>query len=57
MKMAPVSLARSENFPSMRVVERPGMPRRSTKPRMSSPGTRAHTTNTSAMGALVILRG
>lgn len=56
MKIAPVSLARRLNLPSMRDVARPGMPRRSTKPRMSSPGTRAQITKTSAIGAFVILR-
>ena len=50
----PVTDARSENLPSITGVVRPGMPRSSTKPRMSPAGSFAQTMNTSAMGELEI---
>jgi len=52
----PVTEARKLNLPSIVGVVRPSMPRSSTKPLMrpSCASDLAHTTSTSAMGALVI---
>lgn len=52
----PVVEARRENFPSMRGVEKPGMPRSTMKPRILLPSSThfAQTTATSAMGLFVI---
>jgi len=52
----PVAEARSENLPSILGVVRPPMPRSRMKPRMTPASSLAQTTNTSAMGELVILR-
>lgn len=55
MTIMPVAEARSENLPSIRGAERPRMPLSSRKPRMHLSSHRAHTTNRSATGELVIL--
>ena len=54
MKIMPVGLARSENLPSIFGAERPSQPFSRMNPRMSPSSSFAHTTNTSASGALVI---
>ncbi|MNG18169.1 hypothetical protein D3C84_1022050 [compost metagenome] len=52
--ISPVMEARSENLPSIFGADRPFMPFSSTKPRISPSSSLAHTTNTSAIGLLVI---
>jgi hypothetical protein len=47
-------LARSPTLPWIAGVDRPGIPRSSTKPRIEPPSSLAQTTNTSAIGELVI---
>ena len=56
MTISPVIEARSESLPSIFGADRPFMPFSSTKPRMalSCAPDFAHTTKTSAIGALVI---
>lgn len=56
MMIIPVDEARKENFPSILGAERPRIPFSSRKPRIQLSSHRAHTTNRSATGELVILR-
>ncbi|MGH0166218.1 UNVERIFIED_CONTAM: hypothetical protein FKN15_050537 [Acipenser sinensis] len=56
MMIMPVAEARRENLPWICGVESPGMPRSSRNPRTSPSSHFAHTTHTSAIGELVILR-
>lgn len=55
MIIMPVAEARKENLPSILGAERPRIPFSSRKPRMQLSSHRAHTTNRSATGELVIL--
>ncbi len=53
MTISPVELARKLNLPSIFGADKPFMPLSKMNPRIS-PSSFAHTTNTSAMGELVI---